>query len=345
MIKPLFRTLLLLGTGWTLPLFAAQGQTLTYEGSTGPGLGTHVVLIASDHEYHAAETCPALARILAKRFGFTCTVLFGQDAQGHVRPGNNNVPGLDVLKTADLVVLFTRFQNWDDADMKHFVDYLNRAGPIIGLRTSTHGFRIPAESPYAKYSCEYKGAEYVGGFGRQVLGEKWAGHHGANHHFSTRLDIVPEQRNHLILSGVDNAWAYCGGYKGNPLPPSEILLTAQPLHGITPESPDHPSYGPMPAAWTRAYPSKDGKTQGRVFTLMYGASNDLVNEGIRRVLINASLWAVGLEHAITADACVDVVGPFTPTFGPHTPTAKANYTVRDLAGWDSPIPPLQLKKN
>lgn len=331
MIKRLFQALLLLTCLNVSFVFAAEGEVLTYTGDSGPGTGKHIVFIASDHEYHAAETCPALARILAKRYGFKCTVLFGQDAEGHVRPGNNNVPGLENLKTADLMLLFTRFQNWEEGEMKHFVDYVDRAGPILALRTSTHGFRFPADSPYAKFNS----------FGRQVLGEKWAGHHGANHHFSTRLDVVPEKKGHPILTGVEGAWAYCGGYKGDPLPPSEILLTAQPLMSITEGSPDHPDYVPMPAGWTRSYDSKDGGTQGRVFTLMYGASNDLINEGTRRILINASLWAMSMEDAIQPDANIDPVGPFTPTFGPHTPTAKPNYKVTDLAGWDSPIPPLK----
>jgi hypothetical protein len=343
MIKQMLEALLLLAFLNACSVFAAEGEVLTYTGDSGPGTGKHIVFIASDHEYHAAEACPALARILAKRFGFKCTVLFGQDAAGHVRAGNNNVPGLENLKTADLIILFTRFQNWGDERMKHFVDYMDRAGPIIGLRTSTHGFKIPADSPYAKYSFNYNGADYAGGFGRQVLGEKWAGHHGANHHFSTRLDVVPEKKGHPILTGVEGAWAYCGGYKGDPLPPSEILLTAQPLMGITEGSPDHPDFVPMPAGWTRSYDSKDGGTQGRVFTLMYGASNDLANEGTRRILINASLWAMNMEDTIQPNANIDPVGPFTPTFGPHTPTAQANYKVTDLAGWDSPIPPLQPK--
>lgn len=338
--RSLLPILLVMGTGLAL---ATEGEVLVYQGEAGPGAGKHIVFIASDHEYHAAETCPALARILAKRFGFTCTVLFGQDAEGHIRPGDNNVPGLDNLKTADLAVVFTRFQNWGE-EMEHFVDYLDRAGPIVGLRTSTHGFQIPADSLYARYSSNYKGKEFSGGFGRQILGETWAGHHGANHHSSTRLNVVEEKKGHPILTGVDGGWAYCGGYKGNPLSPSEILLTAQPLAGITPDAANHQTLGPMPAGWSRSYTSKDGNSQGRVFTLMYGASNDLVDEGTRRILVNACLWAMGMEQAIQGDANVEPVGPFTPTFGPHTPTARPNYKVSDLSGWDSPIPPLKLKK-
>ena len=50
---------------------------ITYQGGDGPGEGKHIVFVASDHEYRAEETCPALARILAQHQGFKTTVLFG----------------------------------------------------------------------------------------------------------------------------------------------------------------------------------------------------------------------------------------------------------------------------
>ncbi|MDP6442738.1 MAG: hypothetical protein QF805_03005, partial [Pirellulaceae bacterium] len=164
-----------------------HAEPLTYQGEAGAGAGKHIVFIASDHEYRSEETLPALARILAKHHGFKCTVLFGVDDKGVIRPGHNNVPGLEALESADLMVIFTRFQNWPDDQMTHFENYLRRGGPIVGLRTATHGFKIPNNSKFAKYSNGYGGKEYKDGFGRQVLGEKWAGHYGGNHRSSTRL--------------------------------------------------------------------------------------------------------------------------------------------------------------
>ena len=65
--------------------FMTQSQAadhVVYEGDSGPGKGKHILFIASDHEYRGEETCPAIARILAKRYGFKCTVLFGQTNEG-----------------------------------------------------------------------------------------------------------------------------------------------------------------------------------------------------------------------------------------------------------------------
>ena len=45
-------------------------------------------------------------------------------------------------KTADLMVIFTRFRDLPDEQMKHIVDYVESGKPIIGLRTATHAFNI-----------------------------------------------------------------------------------------------------------------------------------------------------------------------------------------------------------
>jgi len=333
-----FSTLALL-VAFSLPTLARAGP-LVYEGDAGPGKGKHIVFIASDHEYRSEETLPALARILAKHHGFKCTVLFGVDDNGVIKPGESNVPGMEALALADLMVVFTRFQNWPEHQMQHFVDYLNRGGPIVGLRTATHGFKIPGDSPFAKYSNGYPGDEYKDGFGRQVLGEKWAGHYGRNHRQSTRLDIVPEKADHPILRGVEDMWVQCGGYFADPLQPSNVLAVAQPLLSMQPDSKPDPERKPVPAAWTRSYQGDSGKP-GRVFTCTYGASNDIENEGFRRMLVNACFWAAGLEDAIRADADVSFVGPYHATWRKGRGRRKNGLKPEDLAGWHSPIVPLQ----
>lgn len=316
----------------------APAAPLVYEGAAGPGKGKHVVLIASDHEYKSEEALPALARILAKHHGFKCTVLFGVDAKtGEIKPGTSNIPGTDALKTADLLVIFTRFQNLPAEQMQPIADYLDRGGPVVGLRTATHGFKIPADSPFAKFDHAFSGADFKGGFGRQILGETWVGHYGPNHKSSTRLDIVPDKAGHPVLKGVKDAWAEIGAYNAYPIEGSEVLAMAVPLDGMEPTSPADKSKKAMAGAWVRTYKSKSGK-DGRVFASTYGASGDLVNEGFRRMLVNGCFWAVGLEDAIKPDAVISFVGPFRPTW--HGKTVRAsNVTPEDLAGWESPIWP------
>ena len=311
---------------------------LVYEGAAGPAKGKQIVLIASDHEYKSEETLPMLGRMLAKHYGAKCTMLFGEDEKtGFIRPGNSFIPGTEALKTADLLVIFTRFQNLPPEQMQPIVDYLNRGGPVVGLRTATHAFKIPQDSPFAKYDFQYKGEDFKGGFGRQILGETWVGHYGPNHKSSTRLDIVPDKANHPILRGVKDMWAEIGAYNAYPIEGSDVLAMAQPLNGMEPTSPPDATKKPMPGAWVRDYKSTSGKS-GRVFASTFGASGDLVNDGFRRMLVNACLWTLGLEDSIKPGDDISFVGPFRPTWHGGTKRAK-DIKPEELAGWEAPILP------
>ncbi len=73
--------------------------------------------------------------------GFDCTVLFGVTEQGEIQAGISNIPGLEVLKGADGLVFFVRFLALPPEQMKHLDEYFGRAGPVVGLRTSTHAFK------------------------------------------------------------------------------------------------------------------------------------------------------------------------------------------------------------
>src|SRR5438270_14069642 len=99
-----------------------RAQGVTYEGGNGPGKGKHIVLVAGDDaEYHSEEALPALAKILAVHHGFTCTVLFSMSSEdGTIDPrAKRNIPGLEALKSADLLILFIRWRDLPDEQMKH----------------------------------------------------------------------------------------------------------------------------------------------------------------------------------------------------------------------------------
>jgi hypothetical protein len=317
---------------------AQNPHQVVYRGTEGPGAGKQIVMLAGDHEYRSEETLPALARILARRYGFTCTVLFTTDpATGFVEPGSSHIAGLDALRTADLLVVFLRFQDFPDHEMRHLVDYLDRGGPVIGLRTATHAFQIRRpDAAFAKYTWNNKAPDYTGGFGRQILGETWVSHYGTNHKQSSRLRLEPSAAAHPILRGVKDVWAVSGGYTADPMPGSEVLAVGQILNGMTADAPLATDKKEMPVAWVRTYQGASGRT-GRVFTTTHGASEDLLNEGFRRMLINAALWAAGLEARIQPTSDIRFVGPFAPSpynFNGFVKGMKPS----DLAGWDSPIP-------
>jgi hypothetical protein len=313
-----------------------RAEPLVYQGVAGPGKGKHIVFLAGDHEYRSEETLPALARLLAKHHGFKCTVLFDLDEEGNIIAGEgSNMPGMEALRSADLAVVFLRFQNFPAEQMKHFEDYLNRGGPIVGLRTATHAFRTPKDDPFAKYSFDSKVPGYELGFGHQVLGQTWVGHYGRNHQQSTRITIVEERKHHPILRGVKDVWVQAGAYVGKPVD-GDILTLAQPLNGMTPDSPVDATKPPQPSEWTLTYTSPSGKT-ARVMTSLYGTPEDITNEGYRRLLVNGCFWALGLEDAIQPDLNIAFVGPFKPnTFG--NGAYAQGVKPQMYAGYESPIP-------
>jgi type 1 glutamine amidotransferase len=311
---------------------------VVYQGDKGPGAGKHIVWLAGDHEYRSEESLPALARIMARRYGFKCSVFFTTDPKtGFIEPGSSHITGLSALKDADLMVVFLRFQDFPDDEMQHIVDYLDRGGPVVGYRTATHAFQIKRPAArFPKYTWNYPDPAFKGGFGRQILGETWVSHYGANHKQSSRLLIPQDQADHPILRGVSDVWVQSGGYTADPAPGSTVLAIGRILDGMTPDSPPANDKKDMPVAWYRSYTSPSGKA-GRVFTTTHGASEDLLNNGFRRMAVNATLWAAGLESSIRADGDISFVGPYRPTTFAFKGFAR-EVKPASLAGWDSPIP-------
>ncbi|GAA5496298.1 hypothetical protein Rhal01_02481 [Rubritalea halochordaticola] len=311
---------------------------ISYEGKSGPGKGKHIVFVASDHEYRAEQTCPALARILAERQGFKTTVLFGVDKNGNIEAGASNIKGLEALKEADLMVIFTRFLDLPDDQMQHIVDYLDRGGPVVGLRTSSHAFKIPKGKKFSRFDFKYAGKEYEKGFGHQILGNTWVGHYGRNHKQGTRIQLIPEQKNHPILRGVgDGAFCYAGGYNGIAGDDFTVLANSQPMVSMKKDAALDAKKPPVPCTWTRHYTAKNGK-QARVFHSTQGASEDILDPDYRRLVLNGIFWAVGLEDKIDAKANIDFVGPYKPTtfkMGGHVKNVKP----ADLQDLKSPIMP------
>jgi len=327
----------ILSAAFALLAVPALAAGVVYEGGEGPGKGKHIVLVSGDEEYRSEEALPQLAKILAKHHGFKCTVLFAiEDGReipsaggkapnlvrtkvGEINPNISNIPGLEALDKADLMVIFTRFRDLPDDQMKHIVDYLDAGKPIVGIRTATHAFNIPAGKTYAKYSYNFSGKDYEQGFGRQILGETWFNHHGRHRFQSTRGMIAKGQENHPILRGIKDGdiWGPSDVYGVHlPLPgDSQPLVFGQVLTGMQPTDP--PLEGAkndpmMPIAWTKTYTGSAGN-RGRVFCSTIGAANDLGTEGTRRLLVNGCAWAIGLEDKIAAKSDVTLVGDYQPS--------------------------------
>ncbi|MFT5495710.1 MAG: type 1 glutamine amidotransferase [Kiritimatiellia bacterium] len=295
-------------------------QWLTYTGAAGPGNGKHIVLVTADQEYRSEQSMPMMAHILAQHHGYHCTVLFGVNETGLVDPTmpvypdkknpeafkTHNIPGLEHLEKADLVIFFLRLLTLPEDQQQHIVSYLDSGKPIIGLRTANHGFlrALP-------YKIDGKQVNFA-----HLLGGGFMGHHGNWHRDSTRGDLVEAMKNHPILMGVKDIWGPSDVYRtykeGTGLPEGcTALVYGQPLIGREQGGASNPDKEPLPVAWIKPWQTSEGKS-ARVFQSTMGSAKDLESPGLRRLIINAAYWGLGMEAQITADRSVDYAGPYEP---------------------------------
>jgi hypothetical protein len=297
-----------------------DAQGVTYDGHRGPGHGKKIVLLAGDDaEYHSEEALPMLAKILAVRYGFRCTVLFSLDPDGTINPKQNtSLSGLENLRDADLVILFIRWRDLPDDQMRMLIDYADSGRPILAIRTGTHPFQLRTSKTYEKYSWDSKIPGWEGGFGRKVLGETWVAHHGKHGYQGTRALFAPGAEKNPILRGIKSGeiWGPTDTYEVTlPMQPTcHPLLLGQVLTGLNQN--DQPVEGKvndpmMPVAWTNQYQGASGK-KSRIFVSTMGSADDMENEGLRRLLVNATFWATGMEKKIPAQADVSYVGDYSP---------------------------------
>ena len=290
-------------------VWVAQNSGLEFE-PTASDAAKHIVLIAGDEEYRSEESMPMLAKILSRKHGFRCTVLFafGPEGADYIDPNNQQgLRGLDALDTADLMIIGTRFRSPDSEQAQHVTEFLNAGKPVIGIRTATHAFRGP--EAFGNISFDE--------FGLKVLGEQWVSHHGAHKKEGARGIIDEAHADHVILNGVADVFAPTDVYGVVHLTDADqVLLRGAITETLDPESEilvDDERNDPLqPLAWLHEYTRPNGSGTGMSFCTTAGASVDFVNEDLRRMIVNAALYLTGRDVPNNAD--VDFVDPFYPSF-------------------------------
>ena len=267
-----------------------------------------IVLVSGDEEYRSEETMPMLAKILSQTHGFDCTVLFSMSEDGsYIDPNNQaGIVGWEHLDDADLMIIGTRFRTPSESQAKHVTKFINDGKPLIGIRTSTHAFNGKGT---------FGGDVNYGMFGRKILGEQWVSHHGKHKHQGARGVVVPSAKDHPILNSVSDIFVPSDVYEVKHLTDQDtILMRAAVTESLDPKSAniEGPKNDPMqPFAWLHPYVSPDG-SKGHSFCTTAGASVDMVNEDLRRMIVNAAYFLTGQE--VPAKADVAFIDPFYPTF-------------------------------
>jgi len=213
----------------------------------------HIVFVTGDEEYRSEESMPMLAKMVERELGATTEVLFALDSNGIVNPNvNDNIPGLEALDSADMMVLFLRWRALPDEQARHILDFAESGKPMAGFRTSTHTFLYKDDTTRQHLNNEWPTA---------VFGQQWITHHG---HFDDGHDPltivkVPEGNDHEILNGVVDFYAYSwlyhvdgGEWKLNPR--ADELLRGTSLRSKHEEAGRLDQF-PLdnPVAWTNDY--------------------------------------------------------------------------------------------
>ncbi len=236
-----------------------------------------IVFVTGDHEYSSEATMPAIAHELEKNYGFRTIVLKAFPDY----KSEENIPGLEALKDADLAVFFLRWRRLPADQVKLIEDYLKTGKPLVGFRTTTHAFKYPAGHPLEKWNA----------FGEIAFNTPpgWGGvanHTHYGHESSTDVKIIPEQSENPILAGVGadfhaRSWLY-QVLPSYPLKGSTALMMGHSVNPNTKNAYDNP------VAWT----GKNSYGATFFFTTL-GHPEDFDQEPFQHLVINAIHWAAG----------------------------------------------------
>lgn len=252
-----------------------------------------VVFVTGDHEYSGEQTLPIIAAELEKNYGMRTVVL--KAAPDH--NSEKNIPGLEILKDADLAVFYLRWRQLPADQLAHIEAYLKTGKPVMGFRTTTHAFNFPKGHESERWNA----------FGEFALNSPpgWGGkaaHTHYGHKSSTDVTIIPGAAKNPILTGVSpsfhaRSWLY-RVLPDYPVKGSEWLLMGKSV------DPDKAAIE-NPVAWT-------GKNSfgGKVFMTTLGHPEDFRVESFQRLVINAIHWELGKKIPKKWKGKMDIQVPY-----------------------------------
>ena len=215
-----------------------------------PQRESHVVFLVGEREYGSADTMPKFGERLQRELGLRVTVLQSR---------GDELPELDALDSADLLVLYLRFRTASDAQFERLRQWFDAGKPCLALRTTSHAF-VADKGWFPPFFGGHYKAHAPNGQGTQSY-------------------VVPAAAAHPILRGLrpDVEMGHGGTYNAQPL-----AATATPLLlGRTGRLPAEP------IAWINRY-----RPASRLFYTSLGSRENFEREDFQRLLGNAVLWCL-----------------------------------------------------
>ncbi len=290
--SPLLTLLLLLAL--CLPAFAQDDADAAQP--------LHIHIISASKEYKSEPSLRAWSESITEQYpdAVRFTASWAED-------GGKELSDAEGIDDADLLVVFTRRMTLPADQWQHIHDYLQRGGPVIGIRTASHAFNN------------------MKGFDADVLGGSYSGHGG-----DETITVKParETKEHPMLDGI-TGWEGPGKLYNNKKNPesSVTLLTATG------------GKGEMPVAWVHEYQLEGGEI-GRAFYTSLGIPADFKNEQFQRLLFNAVEWSTGRDLDDSGnDASQDVASPYQAAgVNPSAPGSAPSTTSRRADALTSAAP-------
>ncbi len=251
-----------------------------------------VVFVTGDHEYGGEETLPLIAAELEKNYGLTTKVLKASPNQN----AEKNIPGMEILAQADLVVFFLRWRQLPPDQLEFIDKYLKSAKPVMGFRTSTHAFNFPKGHESEKWNA----------FGEFALNAPpgWgkAGHTHYGHKSTTDVSVIEAAKKHPILKGINpnfhaSSWLY-RVLPDYPTKGSEWLLMGKSVN------PDKAAIE-NPVAWTGT-----NSFGAKIFMTTLGHPEDFQVEDFQHLIINAIHWELGKKVPNKWKGKIDIKVPY-----------------------------------
>jgi nicotinamidase-related amidase/type 1 glutamine amidotransferase len=251
---------------WICPTITSDqilgGKPFRFKSDTRP----HVAIVIAEQEYRTHETLPPFALDhLGKEF--KVSFVFANEKE------RNDLPGIDVLNEADVLLLSVRRRVLPPAQMSVIREYLESGKPIVGIRTANHALLLRKQAPP-------EGFESWDTWDADIFGGSYTNHYGVGP--EVEVSVAADGADHPILKGVNAASIKGKGslYIVNPLAASTTPL----LIGAIPEKASET------IAWTNRT-----KFGGKSFYTSLGHVDDFAQPEFRKLLANAVQWAATSE--------------------------------------------------
>lgn len=274
------------------------GTPLRFNKDTRP----HLVMLIAEDEYLTETTLPQFAAEFLGR-DFRVTQVFGSETD------RNSIPGIDVVREADVLLVSIRRRVLPTADLELVREFVRSGKPVVGIRTASHAFSLRNQEPPAGFSDWPE-------FDAEVFGGNYHGHHPND---LPSVVEFPTAISHPILSGTlrsstaattaskpPNPFTFPQGgslYETSPLKPGTTVLATGRAEGVEPE----------PVAWTFTRADR-----GRSFYTSLGHVDDFASPVFPQLLYHALCWSADISPS--APPATD--NHWQTVQVPHQPTGK-----------------------